>query len=152
MGINLCLSPTEWQLALVWSSHLLKGFVPCLHILNCLRLADTRTAGKSTDPYCIFSLVQVIYENIINPLLPSIPKGGLRKQCRTRSDAAMRRLIMVYTVFRSITKTRLYNFDPLKPHFCIVKLGFTGVYIILLISAQKHRLWVLVRTASARQF
>ena len=35
-----------------------------------------------------------------------------------------------------ITKTRLYNFDPLKPHFYIVKLGFTGVYIIFLISAQ----------------
>ena len=48
-----------------------------------------------------------------------------------------------------ITKTHLYNFDPLKPHFYIVKLGFTGVYIIFLISAQKHRLWVLVRTASA---
>ena len=51
-----------------------------------------------------------------------------------------------------ITKTRLYNFDPLKPHFYIVKLGFTGVYIIFLISAQKHRLWVLVRTALARRF
>ena len=48
----------------------------------------------------------------------------------------------------NITKTRLYNFDPLKSHFYIVKLGFTGVYIIFLISAQKHRLWVLVRTAS----
>ena len=42
-----------------------------------------------------------------------------------------------------ITKTCLYNFDPLKPHFYIVKLGFTGVCIIFLISAQKHRLWVL---------
>ena len=31
-----------------------------------------------------------------------------------------------------ITKTRLYNFDPLKPHFYIVKLGFTGVYNIFL--------------------
>ena len=41
----------------------------------------------------------------------------------------------------SITKTCLYNIDPLKPHFYIVKLGFTGVYIIFLISAQKHRLW-----------
>ena len=51
-----------------------------------------------------------------------------------------------------ITKTNLYNFDPLKPHFYIVKLGLTGVYIIFLISAQKHRLWVLVRTASARRF
>ena len=36
----------------------------------------------------------------------------------------------------SITKTYLYNFDPLKPHFYIVKLGLTGVYIIFLISAQ----------------
>ena len=35
-----------------------------------------------------------------------------------------------------ITKTYLYNFDSFKPHFCIVKLGFTGVYIIFLISAQ----------------
>ena len=51
-----------------------------------------------------------------------------------------------------ITKTYLYNFDPLKPHFYIVKMGFTGVYIIFLISTQKHRLWVLVRTASARRF
>ena len=31
--------------------------------------------------------------------------------------------------FVLITKTCLYNFDPLKPHFHIVKLGFTGVYI-----------------------
>ena len=51
-----------------------------------------------------------------------------------------------------ITKTCLYNFDPLKPHFYIVKLGFTGVYIIFFIPAQKHRLWVLVRTASAKRF
>ena len=36
----------------------------------------------------------------------------------------------------SITKTCLYNFDPLKPHLYIVKLGFTGVYIIFLISAR----------------
>ena len=35
-----------------------------------------------------------------------------------------------------ITKTCLYNIDPLKPHFYIVKLGFTGLYIIFLISVQ----------------
>ena len=34
-----------------------------------------------------------------------------------------------------ITKTCLYNFDPLKPQFYIVKPGFTGVYIIFLIYA-----------------
>ena len=37
-----------------------------------------------------------------------------------------------YTKYKSITKTRLYNFDPLKPNLYIVKLGFTWVYIIFL--------------------
>ena len=32
-----------------------------------------------------------------------------------------------------IKKIRLYNSDPLKSHFYIVKLGFTGVNIIFLI-------------------
>ena len=43
------------------------------------------------------------------------------------------------------------NEDPLTSHFHIVKLGFTGVYIIFFF-ALKHRLWVLVRTASVRRF
>ena len=30
-----------------------------------------------------------------------------------------------------ITKTCLYNFDPLKPHFYIVKLGFAGYTLFL---------------------
>ena len=53
----------------------------------------------------------------------------------------IRRLTGTLFLFTFITKTYLYNFDPIKPHFHIVKLGFTGVYIIFLISAQKHRLW-----------
>ena len=48
-----------------------------------------------------------------------------------------------------IAKTCLYNFDPLKPQFYYIKVR---VDIIFLISAQKHRLWVLIRTASVRQF
>ena len=51
-----------------------------------------------------------------------------------------------------ITKTCLYNSDPLKPHFYIVKLGFRGVSIIFLILLEKHRFWVLIRTASPRRF
>ena len=35
-----------------------------------------------------------------------------------------------------ITKTYIYNFGLLKPHFYIIKLEFTGVYIIFFISAQ----------------
>ena len=41
-----------------------------------------------------------------------------------------------FNPLQTITKTCLYNFDPLQPNFYIVKLGFTGVYIIFLISAQ----------------
>ena len=36
---------------------------------------------------------------------------------------------------RNITKTRLYSFDPLKPHFYIVKLGlqrYTLFFLFLL--------------------
>ena len=40
-------------------------------------------------------------------------------------------------IIKLITKTCLYNFDPLKPHFYIVKLGFIGVYIIFLIFCWK---------------
>ena len=36
----------------------------------------------------------------------------------------------------AITKTHLYNFNHSKPHFYTVKLGFTGVYISFLFSAQ----------------
>ena len=36
----------------------------------------------------------------------------------------------------NIAKTCLYNFDLLKPHFYIVKLGFTVIYIFFLIFAQ----------------
>ena len=45
-----------------------------------------------------------------------------------------------------IMLTCLCNIDPLTPHFHIVKLEFTWVYIIFLIFALKHRLWVLIRT------
>ena len=69
--------------------------------------------------------------------------------CLFRSTHLLRWRIAAFCL---ITKTCLYNFDPLKPHFYIVKLGFTEVYIIFLISAQNYRLWVLVRTASPRRF
>ena len=38
----------------------------------------------------------------------------------------------------AITKKCLYNFDPLKPHFYIVNLGFTVVYIVFLIYAEQE--------------
>ena len=48
-----------------------------------------------------------------------------------------------------ITKTYPYNFDPLKPHFLYSKTRvYRDIHYFFLISAHKHRLWVLVRTAS----
>ena len=45
-------------------------------------------------------------------------------------------------------------YTPLHPTFIIiVKLGITGVYVFLkIIFALKHRLWILIRTVSMRQF
>ena len=37
-----------------------------------------------------------------------------------------------------ITKACIYNVDPFKPYFYIVKLGFAEVNIIFLISAKKQ--------------
>ena len=51
-----------------------------------------------------------------------------------------------------IRKTCPCNEYPLKPNFYIAKLGYAGIYLFFLIFAPKHRLWVLVRAASARQF
>ena len=56
---------------------------------------------------------------------------------------------VMYSAVSYIMKTCLYNFNPLKPHLYIIKLEFTGVYIIFLISVQ-NRLWVLIRTASLK--
>ena len=38
--------------------------------------------------------------------------------------------LIIFSICVFITKTCLYNFDILKPHFYIVKLDFTG-YILL---------------------
>ena len=39
-------------------------------------------------------------------------------------------------------QTSPYNVDPLSPHFYKVNLGFTGVYIIFLILALKHTIYI----------
>ena len=80
------------------------------------------------------------------------PIGSLSVYVKIKAHTRKRIRYMYDHTKKIITKTCLYNFDPLKPQFYIAKLGFTGVYIIFLISDQKQRLWVLVRTASSRRF
>ena len=83
----------------------------------------------------------------------SFPEGGWLGEAKVSCILCHRgiQLILAYSLARPallaagkgrggiITKTCLYNFDPLKPHFYIVKLGFTGVYIIFSSPEQKLR-------------
>ena len=65
-------------------------------------------------------------------------------QCVKFTEKIFRRCPGIFTIkdqeeeqtVQTITKITLYSFDPIKPHFYIVNLGLTGVYIIFLISAQ----------------
>ena len=43
--------------------------------------------------------------------------------------------LTMHKMYRFMSSRKFY---PLKPHFYIVKLGFTGVYIIFLIFARKN--------------
>ena len=54
--------------------------------------------------------------------------------CHLKRVMASKR-VAVILVYES-SRNNLYNLIPLKPHFYIVELGFTGVYTIFLISAQ----------------
>ena len=61
---------------------------------------------------------------------------NIRNWLAVHAYVAMVRLWLFVILFlQTITKIYLYDFDPLKSHFYIVKLEFTGVYIIFLISA-----------------
>ena len=84
---------------------------------------------------CIAVPASILYKSIAGHYRPvSYPDGPITARYRFIKNAYWG--VFRHLIKRSITKTCLYNFDPLKPHFYIVKLGFTGVYVIFLISAQ----------------
>ena len=56
------------------------------------------------------------------------------------------------TIHVSSGKHVLEMYTPVNPTFIWKKTGVCGGIPIFLIFAPKHRLWVLVRTASARRF
>ena len=76
-----------------------------------------------------YSWSTILYVQIYSTFAPSSPPPIVFEKFRKLGG------IFLSVKVLSITKTRLYNSDPLKPHFYIVKLGLTGVYIIFLISA-----------------
>ena len=109
-----------------------------------------------TDQNQLYPSIHKIFKVFIFMNLMTVKQKQKCYYFRKRSDSAWggtRKIIYRLALNRVLhhENTPIF-FDPLKPHFYVVKLGFTGVYIIFLIFAQKHRLWVLVRTASARRF
>ena len=101
------------------------------------RIRYYRTLGLHCFP-CILQ-----FRATITILSQSLTSRGGRKRHETNTRARNKETHKKHTdnFSHHITKTYLYNFDPLNPHFYIVKLGIKGVYIIFLISAQKYRLW-----------
>ena len=129
-----------------------------LQSFRCLTIKTYRFSEKYI-PWIVWSFVLHIIRNMGEVILWHMrtEKSEISLYAFTQSNQDRLYSVLYYIlqnpkICKRITKTYLYNFDPLKPHFYIVKMGFTGVYIIFLNSAKKHRLWVLVRTASARRF
>ena len=126
----------------------LSGSISCSLTSECINLYKFLSQTEPIDyNQLMFTNIEIIKTEIKN-------KKGLNKiLCSLiifiKIIHTIMKVISALISLVIITKTYLYNFDPLKPHFYIVKLGFTGVYIIFLISAQKHRFRVLVRTASS---
>ena len=81
---------------------------------------------ETSNPFFFFFFFETYKKNIVS-LSSTEFADRVVKVYRIENDRA-------YSSLNS--KTGLYNFDPLKPHFYIVKMGFTGVYIIFLIFAQ----------------
>ena len=88
-------------------------------------------------PFTFFRII--IYQNSLKKVSLCQKKHEINENTDTERSASSLR----------ITKTSPCKEDPLTSHFYTVKLGFTGVYIsFLFFFATKHRLCVLVRTAS----
>ena len=112
---------------------------------NTMKIARVKSLYKKTSnlnvgkyrPVSILSVVFKIIEKAISFSLKLIwSKTILFTITSVASEAFSLQILVFFIFWITITKTCLYNFDPLKLHFYIVKLGFTGVYIIFLISAQ----------------
>ena len=132
----------------------LNRYVFVMHCIHCVVFTRATTVVISCLLYSFEKrVVKSGPRSTLNDKI-MLPEGIVIERAMTTDSFSnnTEKLVVFTTHCPGITKTCLYSFDPLKPHFYTVKQWFTGVYIILFISAQKHRLWVLVRTASARRF
>ena len=125
-------------LSTLWNSILLLVKYFCWFWLvspDSYRIYPVNPKYLDTCPLTLFVLIfeESIFCQCASKLLDEWQNCRLMRPYSAASDQGLHGLLRP---FCPITKTCLYNIDPLKPHFYIVKLGFTGVYIIFLISAQ----------------
>ena len=93
-----------------------------------------------TDFICLF-FMKLLFQDVHLVIgVQIVPVLKLSIVTKERLSAALLARVIKDQVKINITKTCLYNFDPLKPHFYIVKLGFTEIHIIFLISAYKKNI------------
>ena len=100
------------------------------------------------------------FQNVITPLLIDLMTDPGFLQTDPDAIAAVEKIrevclfnfqTLLISRFIPIRITCPCDLYPLTPHFYIVKLGCTGVYIFFHF-ALKHRLWLFIRTASMRRF
>ena len=113
------------------SSHLkTKAFLLLGKVPNIVKL-DDNSVGSSSSPCLTLSL-------FFTRLKTQTDRQTVHWPEQEFSDEQLHNFIMYFpylsflAIFASITKTSPCNEDPLTPHFYIVKLGFTGVFIIFL--------------------
>ena len=144
----------------------IKSFSVCTYMVKTFKNLFSRTKKASRIGLCISclgvtdNLNEIKYQALFFIVLGmrghrqlelnKMPGPFFLKKKKIRKLSLTCRLLILSSASRKHAYIILTP-PPLKPHFYIVKLGFTCVYIIFLISVQKHRLWVLIRIALVRQ-
>ena len=130
--------------------------------------ADQLRGNREADQRLCFRYIDrtipLLPKSEISSLWPSsvaVQPGLCRARSETPKTGFLKRVSSGGNVLKLIQTTNMQNCTsqkqvcvtntPFTHHFYYVKLWFTGVYFFL-IFAPKHRLWVLVRTASLRRF
>ena len=137
-------SHTEWQSVQIQISWLQKPTdlgLHCLQRQGISGFSKKRAKGWVIEMDCLFFFLQA----------NSISRSNAADFLSREDICSLLFSSLEHKLPKVITKIYLYNFDPFNPHFYIVKLVVYRDIHYFLIST-KNRLWVLVRTASARRY
>ena len=96
--------------------------------------------GKQCRPWSVFCGTDLILQCLRMPFCPNT-MGFIVKVHRWGRGPLCGTNIYLFVILNWPSRKhtlKVYNFDPLKPHFYIVKLGFTRVYIIFFLFLLKN--------------